>query len=81
MRNANLNLNNIEINQLFEFAFKHDKNRSIKWATLTKSPHETAMAMIYELQAVKHYGYKIFSTINAAKDYLNIRLTEKDFEI
>jgi hypothetical protein len=36
------------------------------------------MAMIYELQAVEHYGYKIFSTLEAAAEYLGINITEED---
>ncbi|MFC2152802.1 hypothetical protein ACFLSE_09790 [Bacteroidota bacterium] len=78
LRSANLILSDKEIKELFEYALVHDKNLSIKWATLTKGPYETAMAMIYELQAVKHYGYKIFSTLDAAASYLNIKLSEND---
>jgi hypothetical protein len=36
------------------------------------------MAMIYELQAEKHYGYKIFSTLEGASNYLGINITEED---
>lgn len=80
LRKASLTLTNSEIRESFEFAIKHDKNRTIRWATLTKGPYETAMAMIYELQAEKHYGYKIFSTIDAASNYLGIRITEEDLK-
>lgn len=80
LRKANLILSDKEIKELFEFAIAHDKNLSIKWATLTKGPYETAMAMIYELQAVKHYGYKIFSTLEAACNYLELNLTEDELK-
>lgn len=80
LRNANLTLSNKEIKDFFEFTFEHDKNRCIKWATLTKRPYETAMAMVYELQALKHYGYQIFSTLEAAENYLKISITENDLK-
>lgn len=78
LRKANLILTDKEIKELFSFALDHDQNLSIKWATLTNGPYETAMVMIYELQAVEHYGYKIFSTIEAAAEYLGISITEED---
>ena len=80
LRKSNLILSDKEIKELFRFALEHDPNLSIKWATLTKGPYETAMAMIYELQAVEHYGYKIFSTTDAASRYLEISLTEEDLK-
>ena len=80
LRKANLILSDKEIKELFEFSLAHYQNLSIKWATLTKGPYETAMAMIYELQAVKHYGYKIFSTLDASSRYLNIELSEDDLK-
>ena len=39
------------------------------------------MAMIYELQAVQHYGYKIFATVDAAERYLGISISAEDFEL
>jgi len=78
LRNANLKLTNTEIREAFDFALQHDKNKTIRWATITKGPNETAMAMIYELQAEKHYGYKIFSTLEAASNYIGIKITEED---
>lgn len=78
LRKANLILSDKEIKELFRFALDHDQNLNIKWATLTKGPYETAMAMIYELQAVEHYGYKIFATLEAASEYLGIDITEED---
>jgi hypothetical protein len=80
LRKARFKLTNVEIKEAFEFALKHDKNLTIRWATLTKGPNETAMAMIYELEAEKHYGYKIFSTLEGASNYLGIRITEEDLE-
>ena len=78
LRNANLVLSDKEVKKLFDFALQHDKNLSVQWATLTKGPYETAMAMIYELQAEKLYGYKIFSTVEAASDYLGISIDDSD---
>jgi len=78
LRKANFTLTNSEIRKSFDFALKHDKNRTIKWATITNGPNETAMAMLYELQAEKHYGYKIFSTLEGASNYLGIKITEED---
>jgi hypothetical protein len=78
LRKANLILSDKEVKDLFSFALNHDQNLTIKWATLTNGPYETAMAMIYELQAVEHYGYKIFSTIEAASEYLGTNITEED---
>lgn len=78
LRKANLILSDKEVKELFSFALNHDQNLTIRWATLTNGPYETAMAMIYELQAVEHYGYKIFSTLEAASEYLGINITEED---
>jgi hypothetical protein len=78
LRNAILKLTNTEIKEAFDFALQYDNNKTIRWATLTKGPNETAMAMIYELQAEKHYGYKIFSTLEGASNYLGINITEED---
>jgi hypothetical protein len=80
LRNANLKLTNTEIKDAFDFALQYDNNKAIRWATLTKGPNETAMAMIYELQAEKHYGYKIFSTLEGASNYLGINITEEDLK-
>ena len=77
LRKANLVLSDQEIKELFNFALEHDQNLSIKWAALTEGPYETAMAMIYELQAAKHYGYKIFTTIETASKYLDVPLSEE----
>jgi hypothetical protein len=80
LRKANLTLTNSQIKESFDFALQHDKNKAIRWATITKGPNETAMAMIYELQAEKHYGYKIFSTLEGASNYLGIRITEENLK-
>jgi len=78
LRRANLLLSDSEVKQLFEFACQHDKNLKIKWATLTESPYETAMSMIFGQKAQDLYGYKIFSTIDAASQYLGIKFYESD---
>lgn len=78
LKNASLVLGDKEIKKLFDFALKHDKNLNIKWATITEKPYQTAMSMIFELQAVNLYGYKVFSTFEAATKYLNINLNEND---
>jgi hypothetical protein len=80
LRQANFILSDEEIKSLFEYTLKHDENLSIKWATLTDGPYETAMSMIFELQASKYYGYKIFSTVDAAEKYLKIKLSEEDLK-
>ncbi len=78
LRQANLILSDKEVKELFKFALEKDQNLSIKWATLTNGPYETAMAMIYELEAEKLYGYQIFSTLEAASEYLGINISEED---
>ncbi len=80
LRNTTLKLSESEIIEQVKYARKHDKNPRINWATLTTKPHETAMAMIYEIHSSKIHKYMIFSTLENAANYLGIKILETDLE-
>jgi len=45
-----------------------------KWAILTDTPMETSLMMVYSKDASQRHPIEIFSTVEAAEDYLGVAL-------
>ena len=60
---------------LAEYMKKIDFTKS-KWALITDTPVETSLLMMYAKDASKKHPIKIFSTVEAVEEYLNLSIAD-----
>ena len=79
LTNAKFKVSLFEVDEYLKFIKSIVKEREVKWAILTSKPKATALSMLISFDPVFKKNTKIFSTLNACTNFLDVSFEEQDY--
>ncbi len=83
---AKFKISIFEVDEYIKLVKNITKDREVKWSIITSKPKATALSMLITLDPFFRKSTKVFSTLEACVDFLNIdfekeNLLENDYKI
>jgi len=76
---AKFKISIFEVDEYLKFVKSIVKDREVKWGIITSKPRATALSMLITIDPTFKKKTKIFSTLNACTNFLNVSIEEIDF--
>ena len=76
---AKLKISLFEVDEYLKFIKAIVKDREVKWGIITTKPKATALSMLVAIDSVFKKNTKIFSTLNACTNFLEISFEAESY--